>query len=497
MQRRVSRQALVILGAVLVSGFAGVPAAQAERPQPNLDAGRAAYEQSCARCHGPQGQGDGRDAKRLYPRPRNLTEGVFKFRSTASGTAPTDDDLLHTVTHGLTPGNMPDWRHLDDTTRRHLVDYVKSLSTVFEGDAPEPLAIGRDPGVGRADARKGRAVYETLGCAACHGATGRAEGASAPTLVDNGGQPIRPANLTHGWTYRGGSDPTAIVTRLMTGIDGTPMPSYAEAVSPEDAWSLAYYLRSIQREPRWAAIVRAAQVAGDAPTTIDDARWQQAETVNVPLRTVPNAAGEINRPQTIDSAQVQAIAASDAVSFRIVWDDPTDDHEAQPDRLALTLRPAGMAGDVISLHAWPLKDSPPLDIALWSADAGRAVEAVARDFAAVTARAVPSQPLAGEAAYRDGQWTAVIVRPLTMPSLGAAAQMSARRLAPIGLSIWDGGNEQQQAVSMWVEVDARGTLVDHEAAPHSKRSSGASGWVWVVSGVALVIGCGLAFKRNS
>ena len=495
MDTRSTQHIVRVVGAVLVSASVWAPAVSAERPQANVEAGRAAYQQSCARCHGLQGQGDGRDAKRLYPRPRNLTEGVFKFRSTTSGAAPTDDDLFHTVTHGLTPGNMPDWRHLDDDTRWHLVEYVKTLSQAFEGEAPQPLPIGRDPGARHADVRKGREVYEKLGCAACHGATGRAEGTSAPTLVDNWSRAIRPANLTHGWTYRGGSEAQAIVTRLMTGIDGTPMPSYAEAVSPEDAWSLAYYLRSIQQEPRWTAIVRAAQIEGDAPTAIDDPRWQQAETVNVLLRNVPNAAGEITRPQTVDSVQVQAITTTDAVSFRIVWDDPTDDHEAQPDRLALALRPAGVDGDTVSLQAWPLKESPPLDIALWSADAGRTVEGVAHDVDAIAARAVPSQPLEGEAAYRDGRWTAVLARPLTVPMLGTAAQLGSRRFTPIGFSIWDGGNERQQAVSMWIDVDVRGTMVGHHA--KDKTRSGASAWVWLASAAALVIGFGLACKRAS
>ena len=72
--------------------------AAAARPSRDLAAGKAAYEQSCARCHGATGAGDGVDAKRFYPRPRDLTMGVYKFRSTASGTPPTDDDLFQTMT---------------------------------------------------------------------------------------------------------------------------------------------------------------------------------------------------------------------------------------------------------------------------------------------------------------------------------------------------------------------------------------------------------------
>ena len=93
----------------------------AEKPEPDLQAGKALFEQYCSRCHGVEAKGDGRDSKRLFPRPRDLTSGVFKFRSTASNTAPTDDDLFATIDHGLTAGGMPDWSQLDEKVRWQLV----------------------------------------------------------------------------------------------------------------------------------------------------------------------------------------------------------------------------------------------------------------------------------------------------------------------------------------------------------------------------------------
>jgi mono/diheme cytochrome c family protein len=32
----------------------------------------------------------------------------------------------------------------------------------------------------------------------------------------------------------------------MTGVDGTPMPSFADVVKPEEAWDLVHYLRTLQ-----------------------------------------------------------------------------------------------------------------------------------------------------------------------------------------------------------------------------------------------------------
>ena len=32
----------------------------------------------------------------------------------------------------------------------------------------------------------------------------------------------------------------------MTGLDGTPMPSFADNIKPDEAWDLVFYLRSLQ-----------------------------------------------------------------------------------------------------------------------------------------------------------------------------------------------------------------------------------------------------------
>jgi mono/diheme cytochrome c family protein len=32
----------------------------------------------------------------------------------------------------------------------------------------------------------------------------------------------------------------------MTGLDGTPMPSFADNIKPEEAWDLVFYLRTLE-----------------------------------------------------------------------------------------------------------------------------------------------------------------------------------------------------------------------------------------------------------
>ena len=445
----------VACAAALVGWVAPGALGAAERPAPDPEAGRAAYLQSCARCHGDAGKGDGLDAKRFYPRPRDLTLGVYKFRSTVSGTPPTDEDLFRTITQGLPGTNMPDWPHLPEATRWQLVDYLKSLSPSFGEVAPEPVAVPPDPDPQRADLAKGRAVYAQLGCAACHGESGRANGPSAGGLVDDWGMPIRPANLTQGWNYRGGRDPRSVLLRILGGIDGAGMPSYAEAVSPDDAWQLAHYVASLQEPVQWNLIARALAVDGALPHALDDPRWAKAGRTDVRLRNVVTAAGEWASPPTVTAVSVQAIANAEGVAFRLAWDDPARDNAAAPDAFALLLAPAGSRGDVVSLQAWPYGGAPVLDLCYWSAGTGQATEAVADTFDRVIAQHESQARLASVAAYEDGRWRLVLQRSLHPADPEGAAAIDPNGFTAVAFAVWDGAHPEARAVSPWLDLALR------------------------------------------
>ena len=426
--------------------------AEAAKPEPDPTTGRTLYLQSCARCHGVDGKGDGPDAKRLYPKPRDLTSGVFKFRSTASGTAPTDEDLFHTMTSGLPPAGMPDWQHLDEAARWQLVHYVKGLSSVFQDSPPQPLDLGRDPGAARADLKQGQAVYEKLGCAACHGATGRGNGPSAASLTDAWGLPVRPVNLTQGWNYRGGSDPKAIVQRVLTGIDGSPMPSYAEAATPEDVWQLAYYVRSLQEEPRWGMVVRVLVRVQPLPTMPDDARWQAIPQHTVWVRHTVDAQGALSSPQAVTAISFQVAADGQTISFRLSWYDPSQDQEDPPDAVALILRPEGVRGDTVTLQTWPLTDSPALDLCVWSAKTQETHEAISKEYDSLLAGSPQAGLLTSQAKYQDGEWVVALTRPRQPAGLEGAATLASGQLIPVAFAVWDGGSPGQRAISTWVDL---------------------------------------------
>ena len=209
------------------------------------------YERWCARCHGAHGDGRGPAAVALAfdgQRPRDFTTGRFKIASVASGKAPTDEDLAHTIAEGLPGTPMPYFHDL------LTPEEIRGLVTVVRGFGP-PQAIGTplDLGTPVPDSpesrARGAALYHDLGCVACHGAHGRGDGASAAALRGSDGSSIRPADLARPWTFKGGPAASDVAMRLATGLGGTPMPGYLDAASPADLWDVANFVASLAIAP--------------------------------------------------------------------------------------------------------------------------------------------------------------------------------------------------------------------------------------------------------
>ncbi|MBW3535723.1 MAG: cytochrome c, partial [Gemmatimonadetes bacterium] len=216
--------------------------------------GAAVYDRWCASCHGVEGAGDGPAAAYMLPRPRDFTRALYQIRTTASGEVPTDADILRIIDEGMPGTVMPGWEDvLQRADREALVPYLKSFSRFFAGQDPEPMDFGRAPRGGDEAVERGAEVYQRVECWQCHGQAGRGDGTSAPTLEDDGGQPIYAADLTANWTFNGGGSVEEIYRRLRTGLDGTPMPTFDDLISAgivdEDGlWDLAHYVRSLAPE---------------------------------------------------------------------------------------------------------------------------------------------------------------------------------------------------------------------------------------------------------
>ncbi len=219
-----------------------------------LSQGRYVFERNCATCHGLRGNGRGEWAAALIPAPRDFTRGIFKFRSTPSGSLPLDEDLERTVREGVAGSAMPVFGGTLTAREIHaVIQYVKSFSPKWnhrENYAP-PLAIPATPdwftstNQISAHALSGKQIY-TSNCSACHGSEGRGNGpAVTPEFLDSWGHPAHPADL-HQANLRCARDPRDAYQLLLTGIDGTPMPSFAAATTEAQRWDLVAFLTQLR-----------------------------------------------------------------------------------------------------------------------------------------------------------------------------------------------------------------------------------------------------------
>jgi mono/diheme cytochrome c family protein len=207
------------------------------------------YRRYCVGCHGDRGDGMGENFPWVDPKPRDFQLGIFKCRSTPTGTLPTDQDLSDTIGRGLDRSNMPPWNIFTEQQKADLVAWVKHFSPRFASEKPgTPIQIPAEPEVTADRIKAGREVFARVQCWKCHGVTGEANGPSASTLQDDLGRPIAPFNFTEGRPKCGSSDQD-LYRIFMTGLDGTPMPSFADNIKPDEAWDLVFYLRALMSEP--------------------------------------------------------------------------------------------------------------------------------------------------------------------------------------------------------------------------------------------------------
>jgi mono/diheme cytochrome c family protein len=211
----------------------------------------ALYRQHCAACHGSEGRGDGPAAGLLDPRPRDLTAGRYKLRSTPTGTLPTVDDVARTIREGLPGTAMPGFADLLTPTEIDALAQEMLALAPASVRSGRPLDLGPAAGPPGAAVAQGRLLYASAGCGDCHGPDGRGEG-WRPEREGPGGPP-RPTDLSAPWTFRGGGDVDSIARRILTGLDGSPMPSYADALSVRQARALAGFVAGLARVPAWAA----------------------------------------------------------------------------------------------------------------------------------------------------------------------------------------------------------------------------------------------------
>jgi len=143
--------------------------------------------------------------------------------------------------------NMPSWISLTDQQRADLVAFIKTFSSRWTNEkSGDPITIPAEPKLTVESIKHGQELFQKLECWKCHGQEGRGNGPSASTLTDSNDQPIRPYSFAVGSRFKCGVTNQDLYKIFMTGLDGTPMPSFADVVKPEEAWDLVHFLRTLQ-----------------------------------------------------------------------------------------------------------------------------------------------------------------------------------------------------------------------------------------------------------
>ncbi len=421
------------------------------------EAGRLMYNAKCSHCHGARGAGDGAATAFLRPAPRDFTTGTFKFRTTENGELPTDEDIRRSIRQGMPYTGMPPWPQLSEQEVDNLMYYIKTFSDFFSGPFAEVTALDMPspPSITDESIVRGREVFLENSCIDCHGNLGRGDGPSGPTLTDQWDIPIRAADLTKRWTFRGGSTRSDIYRTFTTGLDGSPMPAFD--IQPiEDQWALVNYVHSLSRDEAdystyatsvftTAAIDPSA--GADAFSAAPEAFFAMVGQVIEPGRSFFPG---------VNGLAVRAMHNADHIGIMLQWNDmsadtdgingpglevpiwpnDTDTTQAFSDAVAIQFPSGdGSGGGLPYLLFGDVSNS----VDLWFADLStpRADHYVGNGSGNLTASGMDYET---SASYEDGQWTVIIKRDRT---LDGQITFEDAAFAPVLFSVWDGFSRER------------------------------------------------------
>src|SRR5574341_472917 len=126
-----------IASAALMLSIAPTTAKAVTIPTAVTEDGKNTYKKYCSPCHGEEGKGDGPLARSMLPKPCDFTRGAYKFRTTPSGSLPTDDDIYRTISYGVPNSTMISWDILTEEQRLSVIPVLKSFSEAFEFRKPD------------------------------------------------------------------------------------------------------------------------------------------------------------------------------------------------------------------------------------------------------------------------------------------------------------------------------------------------------------------------
>jgi mono/diheme cytochrome c family protein len=490
--------------AVLIASLCAAPmgSVRAQAPDVGTDAqresGKTLYAKNCAQCHGEKGDGEGYATPHLYPRPRNFTTAKFKVRTTPNGALPTHQDLVNIIRRGMPYTSMPAWPTLTDQEVSDLAYFITTFSPDFSSpeSVAQPVQLPSAPTATPESIELGKKLYAETGCLKCHGNLGRGDGPSAPTLKDDFGHPIRAANLSQPWTFRGGPSREDIFRTMTTGLNGTPMPSFTDSLTPEQRWAITDFIVSLSdgHGPGYTNLVMAKHVEDSIDLAKGTASFESARVARFPVVGQIMEPGRAFHPSAT-SLTVQAIYDAESIALLVRWHDmraeksgkngpslpvpPEEEEEAAPagtapeeslwgeaeaaqtpagqaqapaaaqDPFAEEAEPAAPTSEFSDAVAIQIPSQPTVgarkpyfifgdaqsSVDLWFFDLARSEPLQFTGKGSADIAPNDSGDITGVASYDQGEWSVIFKRPLRPDS---GARLAPGEFMPIAFSVWDG-----------------------------------------------------------
>ena len=277
---------------------------------------------------------------------------------------------------------------------------------------------------------------------------------------------------------------------MSTGVNGTPMPSFADNTTVEERWHISNFVNSVcEREkdgdpfskllemdpltakPKINFVVPSAPVEGEIPADPNDKKWQDR-----PRRLIGMGGQITHKPRNfvnrIDDLWIRSMYNKSEIAFLMQWDDRTKS-QVEPGVSVVPIEEAPpVAGEANSIAAkqntytvyndavaiqFPAKwqeYAPPekprflhgeekrhVDLWKWEGDGTlKAYTGAGWDKALEERPGSTEQLKLVKGEFKEGRWTVLMKRPLHTDDKEADVQFDTGKYIPTVFFAWDGHN---------------------------------------------------------